>query len=104
MAANGKDPLRKYGSDPQKKLFDLFTKEANNFATADVIGAAANLIVNALRQAHPTRQAAEISYDEMAARVKGLLFEHYDAAGRRRGIFPFNQVIEMPHFVDKEKF
>jgi hypothetical protein len=103
-AVNGHDPLRKYGSDPQKQLFDSFTKESNNFATADVLGAAANLIVNALRQAHATKQEAGVSYDELAARLKGLLMEHYDAAGKRRSVFPFNQVIDMAHFTDREKF
>lgn len=98
-----KDPLRKYGAETQRILFDRFTKEAHGFSTEDVIGAAANLIVNAIRQAHGTRRAAELSFDDMTARVKGLLVEHYDASGRRRSAFPFPQTIHMPHFNDSDR-
>ncbi len=38
-----------------------------------------------------------------AARAKGLLFQHYDGVtGRRRSVFPFTQVLEVPHLKDKD--
>ena len=71
MNFNPKDPLRKNGPDQQKLLFDRFTKEANGFSTEEVIGAAVNLVLNALRQAHGTRRSAETRFDELNARTRG---------------------------------
>lgn len=63
------------------------------------MGAAANLLVNAIRQAYPTREKAAAAYDELVSKVKGqLIDQHYDATGRKKGLFPYNQVIEVPHF------
>jgi len=93
---NPQDPLLKTGPDPQRELFRRFGRAADGFPREIVVGAAANLVVNALRQAHPTREAASRAYDEHAARVKAVLMEHYDGAGRKRGIFPYDQVIVMP--------
>jgi len=104
---NDHDPLRAHlAGDTQKELFVRLAAASNDFSTEDVIGAAANLIVNALRQAHSTDRAAMARVDELTARLKGVLSEHYDrATGKRRnGIFPFNQVIKMPHVVDDDKF
>jgi hypothetical protein len=52
-----------------------------------------NLVINALRQTCTTRQQAEQRYDELIARCKGILVDHYDMSGRKRGIFPYDQVI-----------
>lgn len=94
---NPKDPLHKAGF-AQRELFGLMAKAASGFATEQVVGAAANLLLNAIRQAHPARRGALAAYDEMSARSRAVLAEHYDAAGKRRNIFPFHQTIEMPLF------
>ena len=104
---NPNDPLAPHlAGDSQKELFVRLAAASNDFSTEDVIGAAANLIVNALRQAHSTDRAAMARVDELTARLKGVLSEHYDrATGKRRnGLFPFNQVIRPVHVVDDEKF
>lgn len=102
MADNPLDPLRKSGPDQQRELFAAFCKVAHGFSTEDAIGAAMNVLVNALRQAHGTQAAALARLDELAAGSKGLLASHYDALGRRRNVFPFHQTIELPHFTDRD--
>lgn len=104
MSGNPNDPLNKAGTDQQRALFNAFCKVANGFSTEEVLGAAANVLVNALRQAHATQAAALSRLDELAAASKGLLASHYDALGRRRNIFPFHQTIELPHFTDRDGF
>lgn len=96
------DPLN-LGPDPQRELFNRLRKAANGFPVEHVSGAAANVLINALRQEHPNRAAAIKSFDELAARMKFLLMEHYDSQGRKKGVFPFRQVIHAPFVVDKDK-
>lgn len=102
MAGNPNDPLRKSGPDQQRELFTAFCKVAHGFSTEDAIGAAMNVLVNALRQAHGTQAAALARLDELVSGSKGLLAQHYDALGRRRNVFPFHQTIELPHFTDRD--
>lgn len=104
MTGNPLDPMRKSGPDQQRELFNMFCKVASGFGTDEVAGAAINLLVNALRQAHSTQPKALARLDEIAATAKGLLAQHYDALGRRRNIFPFHQTIEVPHFIDRDGF
>ena len=98
-----KDPLHIIGPDAQRELFNRFTHAANGFATDAVLGAAVNVMVNALRQAYSTRAAAEIAFDELFGRSKSILVEHYDSLGRKRGIFPFDQNIVVPLFDARPK-
>lgn len=100
---NPKDPLRKSGPDQQHELFRRFAREADGFSTEDAVGAALNVLINALRQAHSTRGAAEASYNEHVGRMKQILMNHYDGAGRRLNLFPHHQVINMPHLDDRDK-
>jgi len=82
----------------QRELFTLFTRAANGFSTDDAIGAAVNIVINALRQSCTTRQEAEIAFDELFGKSKSTLMNHYDSLGRKRGVFPYNQTIEVAHF------
>jgi hypothetical protein len=102
---NPNDPLHLHLHNNQKELFVRLCAAANGFSTEDVIGAAGNMLVNALRQAHSTDRAVMASYDEWVARFKGILMDHYDrASGKRKsGIFPFDQVIQPPHLVADDK-
>lgn len=97
------DPIVKAGPDQQRELFNRFSQAASGFSIEDVNGAAANVLVNSLRQAHPTRQSAEASFDALFGRLKSLLVEHYDGSGRRRSVFPHHQVVHMAHFVDEDR-
>jgi hypothetical protein len=98
MQTNKKDPLPKVGPEAQRELFQQFKQSASGFQQDDVVGAAVNVLVNALRQTHGSRKEAEKAFDELMGRTKGLLLDgHYDATtGKRLNIFPFHQVIEMP--------
>jgi len=96
---NLQDPMQKTDFAPPnaKELFDSLSKAADGFSAADVMSAAANLLVNSVRCAHATCAGAERAFDEVVGRSKHLLLEkHYDMVGKRRNIFPFDQVIEVP--------
>jgi len=84
-------------NDPQRELFDRFSIDAQQFPVESVAGAAANILANAIRQAYPTRIAAEQAFNELMEKTRALLLEqHYDGHGRKKGIFPYNQIIEVP--------
>jgi len=96
MPFHPRDPLSR--SDEQaKQLFDRFGAVADGFTAEHVIVAAANVIINALRQGHPSRAGAERAWDEWMGRAKGQLMECYDSAGRKKGIYPYHQTIHVPH-------
>lgn len=100
---NPKDPLHKSGPEGEKELFRALSEAANGYPAELVVGAAANVLVNAIRQSQPTRSGAADALDRLVARIRGLLLgQHYDALGNRRNVFPFHQVIEAP-FVDARK-
>lgn len=97
------DPLHK-ANDGARVLFEKFSRTADaNFTTDDVVGAAVNLLLNALRQRHNRREDAEKHFDELVGRSKVILMEHYQNGVRRQGVFPFPQTIEMPLFQSKNK-
>lgn len=91
-----KDPLTLATPDRQRELFTRMSAVADGFGADDVVGAAVNLLVNAIRQSQPTRRQAEVRFDELFGRTKQILVDHYDALGRKRGVFPYDQVVEMP--------
>jgi hypothetical protein len=96
-----KDPIAS-SSDNAIELMKKMGQVANGFSSQDVINAAANIVVNALRQSHAVRSSAEQAWDEMAARAKGQLMDCYDSGGRKKGIYPYHQTISMP-YVDLKK-
>lgn len=75
-----------------------FSALCDGHPSEDVANAAANLIVNVVRQGCPQRAGAERAFDKLFGRAKALLMDHYDAAGRKKGIFPFDQVVNMRTF------
>jgi hypothetical protein len=102
--ANAADPLLDTGPDKQKILFDAMVRACHGHSTDVVIGAALNILVNAVRQSAASKDAAERDYNEITGKGKTLLFQHYDSVnGRRRSIFPHTQIIEMPFLVDKDR-
>jgi hypothetical protein len=101
VSTNPRDPLLQTGPEKQRALFDAYVEVSRGFPTEDVIGATMNLLVNALRQAHGNRRQADERMSEVSQRLRSILMEHYDpVTGRRRSIFPFTQVVEMPRFDD----
>ena len=104
MSLNPKDPLLKSGPDQQRALFNAMAQCANGFPTEHVLGAAINILVNAVRQTASTRPLAQTQMKEVHGKAMNLLMEHYDSVtGQRRNIFPFTQVIELPRYDDETK-
>jgi hypothetical protein len=88
-----------------RELAKRMSQVAAGFGYDDVVGAAANVLINALRQGCPKRADAERAIDELFGRSKQALLEHYDSVtGRRRSIFPHHQVITPQFFGNKNKF
>ncbi len=104
---NPKDPLapsKPIAPDAARELFKRLSALSSGFSSEDVVGAATNLLVNAIRQRQPKRFGAERQFDEAFGRAKHTLLEqHYDLAGNRRNIFPFDQFVEPEHFTDRLK-
>lgn len=96
MADNPKDPLKRAGPDAARELFRRLSVDCNGFCRDDVLTAAANLIINGLRQQHGDRASAEREFDALFGRSKQVLVDHYDSLGRKRGIFPYDQHIHLP--------
>ena len=96
---NPKDPLHKSGPEAERELFRAMSAVCNGFPNEAVVGAVANMLVNAIRQSQPTKQGAADTLDRLLARIRPLLLDqHYDLTGKRRNVFPFHQVIEVPKF------
>lgn len=101
---NPNDPLYRNGPDQQQELFNAYVGVSRGFPTECVIGAAMNLLVNALRQAHGGRNEADARMSEISAKLREILMQHYDpVTGRRRNVFPFTQTIEMPRYDDNTR-
>jgi hypothetical protein len=93
---NPKDPLNKATPPTALELFKRLRKVVDGFPVEAVYGAAANLIINSIRMKHATREAALKEFDELFGRSKTVLDNHYDASGRKKGIFPYDQMIHVP--------
>ena len=77
-----------------RELFGNLSKVCHGFNNDDIIVAALNIVINAVRQNRARRIDAAELYDGAVTRGRHVLLEeHYDAAGRRRGVYPFHQVI-----------
>jgi hypothetical protein len=93
---NPKDPLNKVPENSYV-LFSKLSAECEGFTAQDVVSAAVNLLLNALRQANPKRTNALRACDELTGKMKATLSEHYNEfSGERNNIFPFAQNLEMP--------
>jgi chorismate mutase len=94
------DPLAAAVADRERELFKILSRVCaqNQMTPEQVANVALNLVCNAVRQGFPTKMQAERAYDEIVARMKGVLLDqHYDAVtGRRRHNFAWDQNIVMP--------
>lgn len=101
---NPQDPLHNTPEEA-KNLFRKLSEMCDGHSADAVIGAAMNLVINALRTAHPKRAGASAAFDEVSAKAQNaLLDQHYDAMGNRRNIFPFEQVMKVEFFNTKNRF
>lgn len=101
---NPKDPLAR-NEEAGRELFKMMGRVCNGFNQEAVVTAAANLLINSIRQQHKGRRHAEAHFDELTAKLKGILMDHYDpVTGNRRNIFPFTQNINIPFLGDVDKF
>jgi hypothetical protein len=65
-------------------LIGAIAQAANGFERDEVIGAAANIILNAIRQDHATLPSAEERLEELLANMRsGLRTAHYHRDGTR---------------------
>lgn len=69
---------------PERALFDAFVKAADGHQRDAVVGAAANLLANAMRQSHRLRGEAEEELDALVANIKRAIAQHYGEDGRRK--------------------
>ena len=88
-----KDPLS------ERELFVKFSRSLDGLATEQVTTIGLNLIVNALRQECPTRQAAEARMSELFGRTMQILLDHYESTGVRKNTFPHTQIIRVESLV-----
>lgn len=63
----------------EKELFDRLRRTCNGYPKEAVVGAAANVLVNAIRQCHPSESEAKALF----AKIEVLLQQHYDVSGTR---------------------
>jgi hypothetical protein len=106
-ATNPADPLHKtdVAAPNAQELFGRLGEVCRGFPHEAVLAAAVNVIVNCVRQKHAKRSGAEKEFDELTGKAKNILLErHYDLAGNRRNIFPFDQIIEMPYHKEPNKW
>lgn len=101
---NPLDPLHD-ANEAAKELFRNISAVASGFPHEIVVEAALNVLLNAIRQTQPKRRGANQMFDEFTQRAKTVLLEkHYDASGERRNVFPFDQRIDVPRSVFKQRF
>lgn len=101
---NPKDPLHMTGPEAEKELFRRLGSVCNEFPRETVICAAMNLLINAIRQNEAGRNGAMAAFDEVSGRARHILLEkHYDSLGKRRNVFPFAQIIDIPHYDARRK-
>jgi hypothetical protein len=105
---NPNDPLLKTGPERQRYLFETWSKVADGFSAQDVIGAAVNVLANAIRQScvsyHGTYGAQALG-ERIKADISRLITEHYDViTGKRRNTFAHTQHVIMDHFKDPDGF
>jgi hypothetical protein len=98
---NPRDPIKAAGApDSGADLFAQMARACNGHGSDAVESAAANLLINALRQRHATAGEAEDAFDRIVANAKAaLLGQHYRPGrfgARLSGVFAFRQDIVMP--------
>lgn len=93
IGVNPRDPMKPM-EERVKVLLVEIGKVCNDVPFDVVTVAAINFLGNVVRQAQPTRDAAERRWDELVGQMKGKVLAHYDAVtGKRRSVFAFDQFV-----------
>lgn len=100
---NPLDPLHKQ-PEADRKLFQHLARHCHEAPAPVVASASANLIVNAIRQQCASQKDALSAFDAVSAKARAILAEHYDGVGKRRNVFPFSQVVDIPFIPADNKF
>jgi hypothetical protein len=97
------DPL-KHLPRQERVLFDMITHASTGMPVEVVMGAAINMLINAIRQNYVVMKDAEEKFNELFGRGKQMLLaNHYDSTtGRRRTVIPHTQVLRMPYVMDPD--
>jgi hypothetical protein len=98
------DPLAAVQTEGARVLFGAFVQASGGHTTEQVVTAASNLLINALRQQCATNVRACSAWDDLSGKIKALLMNHYEASGRRRNVFPHTQTITPETLVHRPKF
>lgn len=98
---NPADPLNAASGPPAAaELMTRMARLCDGFSFDDAAGAAANMLINVLRQQHATAGDAEDAFDQITTRAKEVLLgQHYRPGrdGKRiQGAFAFRQGIVVP--------
>ena len=98
------DPLRNLQGQ-EEMLFRIFSQASVGKNADAVMGAAINVLINAIRQNYPTRDGAEHKISELFGRAaQMLLANHYDSVtGRRRTVIPHTQIVRMAYHIDEDE-
>lgn len=85
--------------EQERVLFEAFNNASRGRSYDAVLGAAINVIINAVRQIEAERSKAEARYNELFGKGKTILLDkHYDSVtGKRRNVFPHTQVVKMQY-------
>jgi hypothetical protein len=97
------DPLRTLRGQ-EEMLFRLFGSASTGKNADAVMGAAVNIIMNAIRQNYALRIDAEAKINELFGHAKQLLLaNHYDSVtGKRRNVFPHTQIVRMAYHIEDD--
>lgn len=94
---NPKDPLLQNGEPMEHELLRQLGKVLHGVPLDIAASCGANLTINAVRQSFSTWIAAEKAMKEVQGKQMQVLKDHYDMiSGRKKGVFPFDQVISVP--------
>lgn len=98
------DPLLVGAPDHGRVLFAKFEQAADGHSTDQIIFAAINVLVKALRETYGKRTEVENRIDDLFGRLKTSIFRFYDpVTNQRRSTIPFTQRVSLPLIIDKEK-
>jgi hypothetical protein len=89
------DPLMNAPDQAARQLFEAYQKLSSGRTADSVIGAAVNILINAIRQMEPFRKDAEARWDAIFGRGKTILMDHYDpVTGRKKSVIPHTQIVK----------
>lgn len=102
--SNPKDPLLKTRTPTDQEVFAIISQACVGLTTEQVMSVSINLIINAIRQTHALKYAAEPCMSELFGKGMQALMNHYDSVtGKRLSVFPFTQRIDAAHVKSENK-